>query len=176
MMITIFTFKTIQNGWAHGIHSHTCVNEKNINDGTKVGPTVADNNPCMPLYVKLVTGEKSKKSVNFRTLITPTRNGVDVVVPIESIRAISERFANTTYGFFLGKRVTYPIFVNYVRNTWGKYGLVKSMLNSSNGLLSFQFSFMDRLDAMLENGSRFIRNNPLIVKKWHLDVNLLEKD
>nr|GEV79450.1 cysteine-rich RLK (receptor-like protein kinase) 26 [Tanacetum cinerariifolium] len=32
-------------------------------------------------------------------------NGIDVVVPVESIRAISERFANTAYGFFLGKRV-----------------------------------------------------------------------
>ncbi|GJV95436.1 hypothetical protein Tco_1547013 [Tanacetum coccineum] len=26
---------------------------------------------------------------------------------------------------------------------------------------------MDRLDAMLENGLLFIRNNPLILKKWH---------
>nr|GEU77965.1 zinc knuckle CX2CX4HX4C [Tanacetum cinerariifolium] len=75
-----------------------------------------------------------------------------------------------------GKRVTYPILVNYVRNTWGIYGLVKSMLNSSNGLLSFHFSSMDRLDAMLENGPRFIRNNPLIVKKWHSDVNILKVD
>ncbi|GKB53287.1 hypothetical protein Tco_0904040 [Tanacetum coccineum] len=44
-------------------------------------------------------------------------NGVDVVVSAESIRAISERFANTAYGFFLGKRVAYLIVANYVRNT-----------------------------------------------------------
>ncbi|GKA78717.1 hypothetical protein Tco_0785254 [Tanacetum coccineum] len=31
-------------------------------------------------------------------------NEIDVVVPMESIRAISERFANTAYGFFLVKR------------------------------------------------------------------------
>nr|GEU89713.1 hypothetical protein [Tanacetum cinerariifolium] len=30
-----------------------------------------------------------------------------------SIRTISERFANTTYGFFLGKRVAYPVVANY---------------------------------------------------------------
>ncbi|GJS89011.1 hypothetical protein Tco_0771647 [Tanacetum coccineum] len=52
---------------AHGIHSHTCANEENMNDGTKVGPTPTDNTPG---------------------------NGVDMVVSIESIRAISERFAN----------------------------------------------------------------------------------
>ncbi|GJX80154.1 hypothetical protein Tco_0328303 [Tanacetum coccineum] len=49
--------------------------------------------------------------------------------------------------FFLGKRVAYPVVANYVRNTWGKYGLVKSMLNSSSGIFSFQFSSIDGLDA-----------------------------
>ncbi|GKE49372.1 nucleotide-diphospho-sugar transferase, partial [Tanacetum coccineum] len=47
---------------------------------------------------------------------------------------------------------------------------------SSTGLFSFQFSSMDGLDAMLENGLWFIRNNPLILKKWHPDENLLKED
>ncbi|GJW25505.1 pyruvate, phosphate dikinase, chloroplastic [Tanacetum coccineum] len=72
-------------------------------------------------------------------------NGIDAVVFVESIRAISERFVNIAYGFFLVKRVAYPVIANYVRNTWGKYGL-------------------------------FIRNNPLILKKWHPDANLLKED
>ncbi|GJS91615.1 retrotransposon protein, putative, ty1-copia subclass [Tanacetum coccineum] len=103
-------------------------------------------------------------------------NGVDVVVPVKSIRAISERFANTAYGFFLRKRVAYLVVANYVRNTWGEYILVKSMLNSSTGLFSFQFSSMDGLNAMLENGPWFIRNPPLILKKWNPYVNLLKED
>ncbi|GJZ02973.1 hypothetical protein Tco_0520934 [Tanacetum coccineum] len=126
-----------------------------------------------------VTGKLSGKKLNIRTLFTPGGgggNGIDVVIAVESIRAISERFANTTYGFFLGKRVAYPVVANYVRNTWGKYGFVRSMFNSSTGLFSFQFSSMDGLDAMLENGPWFIRNNPLILKKWHLDENLLKED
>ncbi|GJZ69644.1 ribonuclease H-like domain-containing protein [Tanacetum coccineum] len=110
------------------------------------------------------------------TTSTPARNEVDVVVPAKSIRAMGERFANTAYGFFLGKRVAYPVVSNYVRNTWGKDGLVKSMLNSSTGLFSFQFNSMDGLDAMLKNGPWFIRNNPLILKKWNPDVNLLKED
>ncbi|GJW27605.1 ATP-dependent DNA helicase PIF1-like protein [Tanacetum coccineum] len=103
-------------------------------------------------------------------------NKVDVVVPVESIRAIIERFANTAYGFFLGKRVAYPVVANYVRNTLGKYGLVKSMLNSSTEIFSFQFSSTEGLDAMLENGLWFIRKNSLILKKWNPDVNLLKED
>ncbi|GJT77750.1 cytokinin dehydrogenase 3-like protein [Tanacetum coccineum] len=66
-------------------------------------------------------------------------------------KVISERFANTAYGFFLGKKVAYPVVANYVRNTWGKYGLVRSLFSSSTGLFSFQFSSIDGLDAMLEN-------------------------
>ncbi|GKC79056.1 exostosin-like protein [Tanacetum coccineum] len=39
---------------------------------------------------------------------SPMGNGIDVVMPVESIWAISERFMNTAYGFFFGKRVAYP--------------------------------------------------------------------
>ncbi|GJU15374.1 hypothetical protein Tco_1143340 [Tanacetum coccineum] len=83
-------------------------------------------------YAKLVTGEPSRKSVNFRTLITPIENGADVAKPFESIHSISERFANTSYSFCLGKWVAYAVAANYVKNTWCKYGLIKSKLNSSN--------------------------------------------
>ncbi|GJT72320.1 putative ribonuclease H-like domain-containing protein [Tanacetum coccineum] len=119
---------------------------------------VSSNNNVWPEFLgayfvcKLVIGEPSRKSVNFRTLLTPTVNGADVVVSLESVLAISERFANIVYGFFLGKRVAYPVVDNYVRNTWSKFGLVKSMLNSSNGLFFFKFSSKDGMDAMLENG------------------------
>ncbi|GJZ41669.1 zinc finger, CCHC-type containing protein [Tanacetum coccineum] len=99
-------------------------------------------------YANLFTGELNRKSVNFRSLITPAGNGIDVAVPVESVRAICQQ------------------------NTWGKYGLVKSMLNSSTGLFLFQFSSMDGLDSMLDNGSWFIRNNPLILKKWNPDVEI----
>nr|GEW18072.1 hypothetical protein [Tanacetum cinerariifolium] len=110
-------------------------------------------------YAKLVTEELNRNvspipriSVNFCTLDTPTGNEAEVVVLLESIRAISER------------------------NTWGKCGLVKSMLNSSTGLFFFQFSLMDGLDLMLANGQWFICNNPLILKKWNPDMNLLKED
>nr|GFC18522.1 hypothetical protein [Tanacetum cinerariifolium] len=114
--------------------------------------------------------------LNIHTLFTPGGNGINVVVPVESIRAISNRFDNTAYGFFLRKRVACPVVSNYVRNTWGKYGLVRSMFSLSTRLFSFQFSSMNRLDAMHENGPWFIWNNPLILKKWHPNENLLKED
>nr|GEU76434.1 hypothetical protein [Tanacetum cinerariifolium] len=137
--------------------------------------TTAGNAPGKSSYAN-ITSQPSGKKVNVHTLFTPEGNGIDVVVLVDSIRAISERFANTAYGFFLGKKVAYPIVANYVRNTWGKYGLVHLMFSSSTRLFSFQFSFMNGLDDMLENGLWFIQNNPLILKKWHPDENLLKED
>ncbi|GKF94375.1 hypothetical protein Tco_0284075 [Tanacetum coccineum] len=78
--------------------------------------TTAGNAPGKSTYAN-ITGKPSRKKVNVRTLFTPRGNGIDVVVPVDSIRAISERFANTAYGFFLGKKVAYPVVANYVRNT-----------------------------------------------------------
>nr|GEU79979.1 hypothetical protein [Tanacetum cinerariifolium] len=106
--------------------------------------TTAANAPGKSSYAN-ITGKPSRKKVSVLTLFTPGGNGIDVVVPVDSIRAISERFVNTAYG-------------------------------SSTGLFSFQFSFIDGLDAMLENGPWFIQNNPLILKKWHLYENLLKED
>nr|GEY85810.1 ribonuclease H-like domain-containing protein [Tanacetum cinerariifolium] len=76
-------------------------------------------------------------------------NEIDVVVPGDSIRAISKRFANTAYCFSWGRR-------------W-------------HTLLLLTIS-MDGFDAMLENGPWFIWNNPLILRKWHSDENLLKED
>nr|GEU88575.1 hypothetical protein [Tanacetum cinerariifolium] len=132
--------------------------------------TSAGNAPGKSSYAN-ATGKLNGKKLNITTFFTPggRGNGIDVVVPVESIRAISDQFANIICGFFLGKRVAYPVVANYVRNTWGKFGLVRSMFSASTGLFSFQFSSMDGLDALLENGPWFIHNNPLILKKWHPD-------
>nr|GFB10844.1 hypothetical protein [Tanacetum cinerariifolium] len=40
-------------------------------------------------------------------------NETNVVVPLESVRAISKQFDNMTYVFFLGKQVAYPVVANY---------------------------------------------------------------
>ncbi|GKD54786.1 hypothetical protein Tco_1288173 [Tanacetum coccineum] len=66
--------------------------------------------------------------------------------------------------------MAYRVVANYVRNTWSKYGLVKSMLNSSNGLLLFQFYSKDGLDAMLKNGHWSSYARAMI--KLHADVEL----
>nr|GEX14085.1 hypothetical protein [Tanacetum cinerariifolium] len=109
--------------------------------------TTAGNAPGKSSYAN-ITSKPSGKNVNAHSLFTPEGNGIDV----------------------------YPVVANYVWNTWGKYELLRSMFSLSTGLFSFQFSSMDGLDAMLENGPWFFQNNPLILKKWHPDENLLKED
>ncbi|GJY69342.1 putative reverse transcriptase domain-containing protein, partial [Tanacetum coccineum] len=174
----------------------TVAKDKKTPSPTQETPS-AGNAPVKSSY-SIVTGKLIKAKLNFHTTCgfflgkrvaypvvkaiserfvnTPGGNGIDVIVLVESIKAISERFVNTTCGFFLGKRVAYPVVANYVRNTWGKFGLVRPMFSSSTGLFFFHFSSMEGLNAMLKNGLRFICNNPLILKKWNPDVNLLKED
>nr|GEX57500.1 zinc knuckle CX2CX4HX4C [Tanacetum cinerariifolium] len=98
-------------------------------------------------------------------------NSLEDTTDLESIPSLSTLGTTTA-----GNKVAYHVVANYVRNTWGKYGLIRSMVSSSTELFSFQFRFMDGLDAMLENDLWFIQNNPLILKKWHPDENLLKED
>ncbi|GKG04930.1 hypothetical protein Tco_0315317, partial [Tanacetum coccineum] len=63
----------------------------------------AGNAPGKSSYAN-ITGKPSAKKVNVHTLFTPGGNEIDVVVLVDSIRAVSARFANTAYGFFLGRR------------------------------------------------------------------------
>ncbi|GJT69783.1 cytokinin dehydrogenase 3-like protein [Tanacetum coccineum] len=93
----------------------------------------AGNAPGKSSYAN-ITSKPSGKKMNVRTLFTHEGNGIDVVVLVDFIRAISARFANTAYGFFLGKKMAYPVVVNYVRNTWVKLHGVPVMAFSEDGL------------------------------------------
>nr|GEY01597.1 hypothetical protein [Tanacetum cinerariifolium] len=116
------------------------------------GTTLPGNTPGKSLYANVI-GESSRKALNIRTLHTPGRNRVDVVV----------EWPTPLLLIMLGTRG-----VNLV--------LVRSMFSSSTELFSFQFSFLDGLNSMLGNGLWFIRSHPIILKKWNPDVNLLKED
>nr|GEW20062.1 RNA-directed DNA polymerase, eukaryota [Tanacetum cinerariifolium] len=78
-------------------------------------------------------------------------NGTNVAISLISVLEINERFSNSNYGFLLGKRMAYPVVENYVKNTWSKYGLVKTIMNSK-GLFFFKYTSKDGIETMFENG------------------------
>ncbi|GJR11185.1 ribonuclease H-like domain-containing protein [Tanacetum coccineum] len=87
-----------------------------------------------------------------------------VAIPLEAVKEVSSYFNNTLYGYFVGKRLAFPLVENYVKNTWIKYGLEHFM--NKNGFLFFKFSTRDGMERVIENGSWLIRSVPLILNIW----------
>nr|GEW29595.1 hypothetical protein [Tanacetum cinerariifolium] len=96
---------------------------------------------------KLDTSQK----IGFRALVTPAGNGADVVVSKESVCVVNEQLNNTVYGFFLVKRMAYPVVEKYVKTAWSKFSLVKSIM--TKGVFFFKFSSKDGMESMLGNGA-----------------------
>lgn len=112
-------------------------------------------------YVNVVNDEDPKCKVNF-CFIEPNKaiNDVELVIPRSSIEEVNKRCVNLLYGYFIGKRVVFPVVQNYVRNVWAKYGIERVML-SARGFLFFKFSSREGLEVVLANGPWMIRTVPI---------------
>ncbi|GJW57423.1 SPX and EXS domain-containing protein [Tanacetum coccineum] len=96
--------------------------------------------------------------------------GANVAIPLPAVEEVSKRFENTLYGYFIGKRLAFPVVENYVKNAWEKFGLECTML--SNGFFFFQFSSRDGMERVLENGPWLIRLVPIILNIWTPNTRL----
>ncbi|GJT16019.1 zinc knuckle CX2CX4HX4C containing protein [Tanacetum coccineum] len=92
--------------------------------------------------------------------------------------AVVEKFSThveyTLYGYFIGKRIEFPVVEYYARNNWAKHGLKRIMMNTK-GFFFFKFDTRAGLEAVLEGGPWMIRNSPIILKKWSMDTSLLKE-
>ncbi|GJR44358.1 zinc knuckle CX2CX4HX4C containing protein [Tanacetum coccineum] len=99
-----------------------------------------------------LTPEPSKTKVNFRSLYSENLcEGVDYSIPRKVVETVSTRFANTLYGYFIGKRIAFPVIEYDVRNNLG-------------------------LEDVLENGPWMIRNSLIILKKWSMNTHLCKEE
>ncbi|XP_035832846.1 uncharacterized protein LOC118481734 [Helianthus annuus] len=102
-------------------------------------------------------------------------DGADVVIPLSSVKQVMDRYANTLYGYFLGKRIAFPVVDYFAKNNWVKYGLASLMMNA-NGFFSFKFKTKEGMDKMLEDGPWLIRNVSIILKEWSASIKLEKED
>ncbi|GJX59976.1 hypothetical protein Tco_0291366 [Tanacetum coccineum] len=87
---------------------------------------------------------------NFRTLVAdPVFDGVNISIPRKVVEKVSTRFEHTLYGYFIGKRMAFPVVEYYARNNWAKHGLKRIMMNSK-GFFFFKFDSRAGLEAILE--------------------------
>ncbi|GJU72093.1 zinc knuckle CX2CX4HX4C containing protein, partial [Tanacetum coccineum] len=115
---------------------------------------------------------RSNPKVNFRAMVNHEKiDNSDFVLPITAIHAMKHKFENSLVGFFVGKKVAFPLVKNYVTNTWAKFGFEKVM-SDDDGVFYFKFASLKGLEQVLEQGPWLIRNIPLMLTKWSPNMSL----
>nr|GFC58828.1 hypothetical protein [Tanacetum cinerariifolium] len=166
--------------------------EKQVAEPTSDGrpkKMVKDTNEMLHMVQEL-TLQDAERRVSFATVVV-TKNthkkvrkvkedvasNVDYkpTIPMSSVVKVNERLRNTIYGYFFGKRVAFPVVENYVFNVWGKFSIQKVMMNGK-GFYFLKFSFMKRVDNVLENGPWMIRQVPIILNKWPPSTSLTKEN
>ncbi|GKC36566.1 hypothetical protein Tco_1048950 [Tanacetum coccineum] len=72
-----------------------------------------------------------------------------ICLPLTSVYKVNGRMKNSLYGYFISKKLAFPVMEWFVRNNWQKYGLEKVTLlkgktnasTSGNGTFSLSDSF-----------------------------------
>ncbi|GKC52960.1 zinc knuckle CX2CX4HX4C containing protein, partial [Tanacetum coccineum] len=117
-----------------------------------------------------------KEQANFRPMVSEkVFDGVNISIPRKVLEKVSVRLEHTLYGYFIGKRLAFPVVEYYARNNWAKHGLKRIMMNAK-GFFFFKFDSRAGLDAVLEGGPWMIRNSPIILKKWSVNTSLQKEE
>ncbi|GJW79033.1 hypothetical protein Tco_0140715 [Tanacetum coccineum] len=82
------------------------------------------------------TKDQTKAEANFHSFLADkVFDGVNISISCNVVEKVSVRFKNTLYGYFIGKRMAFPVVEYYVKNNWAKHGLKRIMMNAK-GLFS----------------------------------------
>nr|XP_043619789.1 uncharacterized protein LOC122591593 [Erigeron canadensis] len=96
-------------------------------------------------------------------------------VPKESVKQVFNRYQYTLSGYFIGKRVAFPVVENFARNNWVKHGFIKIMMNV-NGFFFCKFNSNEGMQKVLNEGPWLIRSVPIFLNKWTPNVMLKKED
>ncbi|GJU36425.1 zinc knuckle CX2CX4HX4C containing protein [Tanacetum coccineum] len=131
------------------------------------------NKPPFPSFASMLQRNPhyNKKTVKIHELRNPEIvEGAAVALPLEAVEAVSSRFINTLYGYFIGDRLAFPLVENYVKNTWAKYGLKRIQLHEN--FFMFQFNTKEGMEKVMEDGPWLIRYKPLFLNIWTPNTDL----
>ncbi|GJS62818.1 hypothetical protein Tco_0677382 [Tanacetum coccineum] len=126
-------------------------------------------------YATMLCNKSTKKIVKVAELRNDERvEGAAVAIPLEAVKEVVSCFDNTLYGYFVGKRLAFPLVENYVKNTWLKFGLKRVM--HKNGFFFFQFTTCEGMEKVIENGPWLIRSVPLILNIWTPNAKVMKEE
>ncbi|GJS97504.1 zinc knuckle CX2CX4HX4C containing protein [Tanacetum coccineum] len=89
------------------------------------------------------------------------------------VDAKTNEYANTLYGYFIGRRHAVPIVDSYVNNAWSRFGLQRSMFH--HGFFFFQFKTKAGMEQVLAKGPWRIRNVPIMLNIWNPTKKLVKE-
>ncbi|GKC78874.1 hypothetical protein Tco_1129648, partial [Tanacetum coccineum] len=83
--------------------------------------SIEDNTIRGNSFANVVGSEPTKPKVNFRKIEEEVTNNVEfeAMIPLSSMKKVNDRMSHSIYGYFIGKRVAFPVVENYVYNAWG---------------------------------------------------------
>ncbi|GJX83943.1 zinc knuckle CX2CX4HX4C containing protein [Tanacetum coccineum] len=127
-----------------------------------------------PLSHAKVNGNINTSKVNIsmlsNDLVIP---GADIALPSVAVDAKTNEYANTLYGYFIGRRHAVPIVDSYVNNAWSRFGLQRSMFH--HGFFFFQFKTKAGMEQVLAKGPWRIRNVPIMLNIWNPTKKLVKE-
>nr|GEW60088.1 hypothetical protein [Tanacetum cinerariifolium] len=150
----------------------TCV--QNDIHGTKEGTHATDavGTGMKQSFASIFKTQSVSKVGCLTTMTNEFVQGANVAIPLADAEEVSQRFENTLYGYFIGKRLAFTLVETYVENAWAKFGLEHTML--TNGFFFFQFATREGMEWVLENGPWLIRLVPIFLNIWTTNTVLIK--
>ncbi|GJY25072.1 hypothetical protein Tco_0399798 [Tanacetum coccineum] len=120
----------------------------NKNGSEQVGNEPIINEIPLSYVNKLIPTSLTKANLRKLEVNQPNDADDDVWLPLASVHEVNDRMKNSLYGYFIGKRLSFPVVEWFVRNNWEKYGLKKVMM--VKGFFFFKFSSSEVLILFFE--------------------------
>nr|GEZ09354.1 zinc knuckle CX2CX4HX4C [Tanacetum cinerariifolium] len=102
-----------------------------------------------------VTGLTTASHTSTTEANVPNDPDYDVWLPLDLVHEVNDKMKNFLYGYFISKRLAFPVVEWFVRNNWEKYGLTKVMM--VRGFFFFKFSSLEGIDSVIRDGPWMIR-------------------
>ncbi|KAG5545007.1 hypothetical protein RHGRI_017464 [Rhododendron griersonianum] len=165
-----------------GVHSVKLLDHLEAVSSPEVPILTPEGSPCHESvklkWAEVVAPPSSTSSSSHMNLsyYPPQLRDAKVVVcpPQEVIDLGSELWTDCVVGYFLDKKVPFPIVKNIIMRIWEKFG-ISDVLANDQGFFFFKFSKADAYRTVMKAGPWLIAGKLLILKPWEPQMVLTKE-
>ncbi|XP_024964646.1 uncharacterized protein LOC112504921, partial [Cynara cardunculus var. scolymus] len=123
-------------------------------------------------FAHVISGSNKHTNENFHFIPNICEN-VDspIDIPVSVVKKSCETYAKTLCGYFVGRRLPFPVVRFYASKLWSQFGIEDVLLNG-HGIFLFKFNSVDGLQKVIDNGPWSFKNIPIFIQKWRPGLNL----